>query len=48
MTVNNFMLNMFPGQQFVIPAIDGNRDVSTNWQKSNSQTKNNKTQATSE
>ena len=27
---NNFMLSMLPGQEFVIPAIDGKRDLSTN------------------
>ena len=30
---NNFMLSMLPGQEFVIPAIDGKRDVSTNLAK---------------
>ena len=30
---NNFMLSMLPGQGFVIPAIDGKRDVSTNLAK---------------
>ena len=30
---NNLMLNMLPGQEFVIPALDGKRDVSTNLAK---------------
>ena len=30
---NNFMLSMLPGQEFVIPATDGKRDVSTNLAK---------------
>ena len=30
---NNFMLSMLPGQEFVIPAIDGKRDVSKNLAK---------------
>ena len=30
---NNFMLSMLPGQEFVISAIDGERDVSTNLAK---------------
>ena len=30
---NYFMLNMLPGQEFIIPAIDGKRDVSTNLAK---------------
>ena len=30
---NNFMLIMLPGQEFVIPAIDGKRDVATNLAK---------------
>ena len=30
---NNFMVSMLPGQEFVIPAIDGKMDVSTNLAK---------------
>ena len=30
---SNFMLSMLPGQEFIIPAIDGKRDVSTNLAK---------------
>ena len=30
---NNFMLSTLPGQEFVIPAIDGKRDVATNLAK---------------
>ena len=43
---NNFMLNMLPGQEFIIPAIDGKRDVSTNLAKLQFSDKNNKTQVT--
>ena len=30
---NNFMLSMLPGQEFIIPTIDGKRDVTTNLAK---------------
>ena len=31
--MEQLMLNMLPGQEFIIPAIDGKRDVSTNLAK---------------
>ena len=43
---NKFLLSRLPGQEFIIPAIDGKSMCQQIWQKSNSQTNQNETQQT--